>query len=928
MKSKPAAPPWADDLRAVNGAFAALEQQLRGELALALQTREHAVKLAEQHLVASQDLELRLQTVHAERLKLEAELAQANSQLALSGQTLSEARAQARDQLALLTGELAATKTESETLAEQARQDRALLREDVQRLHQALAEQGAEHAATLAEQHLAHSQDLELRLQAALAERLKLEAALAQASSQLALSGQTLSDARSQARDQLAQLNSELAATKTEAETLAERTRQERALLGAEVQRLHQALANQGAEHAASVERLLQAAAQAADISANAARQAQGEFESRIVQLNQALGASRTEREQIQRQLQDETQRFRSGLVALGQTIDAQTAAIKEAERAHQQHALLIAQALAERDQHQSSLESRLAAAADSSADLHSRWSSAVQAANDSAAQHAAQVLKLQESADRERHQLLDRLVQADLRAQNRAQAEQAAALARQATLTATHDRQKAALVSQIRTLREALDSRVAALESRLHEAARRFEALQRDALATRQALAATKADHEAALQALALTHRAERRKWLREQAGAQAAVVESLQSKFELDARTQDTLRAEVLALQARLLAMASQTSDPSPASPPGWIDVDAIQAEVQSLRQSLAAEHQRFLGLAALLEAPAPQAPAGEGSPVIVTLAPPYAVEPLPASWVIALPPPQLADPTPPTPRHQPLLQPLHEIATMNSDRTLDELLALYDEEFVSAAYLTYLQRPADAAGFQTHVNNLRGGLAKESMLLAFAVSAEARQCHGTHPHTELLHERARMRRGNLVARLFRRLLGLNPSTLFSRVDAVENRLGKAMNDLALAVRSGDARFGEIRTGLDGLAHALTAERQHQAQQLRTLSGQFAEAAAQIAARVSLIDQRVEHLQAAVSLAAQTAESTLAQVQQGQALTREEARLTRAVASSAWPALDLQAQTASTGNGGSPVDRVALARVREMLLAREGAS
>ena len=328
MKSKPAAPPWADDLRAVNGAFAALEQQLRGELVLALQTREHAVKLAEQHLVASQDLELRLQTVHAERLKLEAELAQANSQLALSGQTLSEARAQARDQLALLTGELAATKTESETLAEQARQDRALLREDVQRLHQALADQSAEHAATLAEQHLAHSQDLELRLQAALAERLKLEAALAQVSSQLALSGQTLSDARSQARDQLAQLNSELAATKTEAETLAERTRQERALLGAEVQRLHQALANQGAEHAASVERLLQAAAQAADISANAARQAQGEFESRIVQLNQALGASRTEREQIQRQLQDETQRFRSGLVALGH-VDIQRTLIK-----------------------------------------------------------------------------------------------------------------------------------------------------------------------------------------------------------------------------------------------------------------------------------------------------------------------------------------------------------------------------------------------------------------------------------------------------------------------------------------------------------------------------------------------------------------------------------------------------------------------
>ena len=775
----------------------------------------------------------------------------------------------------------------------------------------AQARQDREQATAQAEQHLARAQDLELRLQAALAEQPKLEADLAQASRQLAASGQA----------------------RIEAETLAEQARREHALLQADVQRLNQALADQGTEHAVSIARLRKAAALAAETSAADARQARSESVSRVAQLKLALEASQAERERIQQQLQDATQRFHTDLVGLSGAMDAQMASMKEAEQAHRQHALQTAQALAERDQHQASLASRLVTATDSMAELHSRWSAAVQAANDSATAHAAQVLKLQESVDRERQQLLERLAQADLRAQTQTQAEQAASLARQAALSATHALQQAALLSQVQTLRDELDQRVPMLESRLQEADRRFEALQGDALATGLALTATQADHEAALQAMALAHAAQRQKWLREQAGTQAAIVESLQRKFELDARAQDTLRAEILAMQDLLLAATNRQPDPAP--PPNWIDIDAIQSELQTLRQALAVEQQRCQDLATLLAAPAPEAVTQNVSPMIAQ-AQSTVPEPLSSSLAIALPLPELADRTRPSARHD--LQQQHELAPMNTDRSLDELLALYDEEFVNAAYLTYLQRPADPAGFQIHVNKLRGGLSKESMLLAFAISAEAQQCHGTHPHTNILRERATIRRGNLVARSFRRLLGLNPSTVFSRIDAVENRLGKAMNELALTVRKGDGRFGDVRAALDGLAHALTAEQQRQTQQHQALSGQFAEAVAQLAVRVSLIDQRIEELQAAVSLAAQTsaqmaaqtAESMLSQIQQSQALTREEARLTRAVASNPWPATDVHGPAGAAGNGvsDSPVDRLALARVREMLLAREVAS
>lgn len=67
------------------------------------------------------------------------------------------------------------------------------------------------------------------------------------------------------------------------------------------------------------------------------------------------------------------------------------------------------------------------------------------------------------------------------------------------------------------------------------------------------------------------------------------------------------------------------------------------------------------------------------------------------------------------------------------VTAKNSLDELLALEDQDFVRAAYVTLLGRPADQEGFWFYTQLLRAGERKAAIIARLARSAEA-QSSGT--------------------------------------------------------------------------------------------------------------------------------------------------------------------------------------------------
>ena len=295
------------------------------------------------------------------------------------------------------------------------------------------------------------------------------------------------------------------------------------------------------------------------------------------------------------------------------------------------------------------------------------------------------------------------------------------------------------------------------------------------------------------------------------------------------------------------------------------------------------------------------------------------------------------------------------------MSEPPPLDEILALYDEEFVLAAYSATLHRAPDPAGLQSYLTRLRGGQPKESIFLALAQSPEGRQIEATRNVAQLLQQRLAMQQGNKVAKLLRRLIRLDSARSFNRADAAENRLGVKLSALAQSLTASERRLAEVSGSLRSLEQGWVQEQdrqsqvqeQHrqsqvqeqqrqtqvleqqlQSQQLAALSaaltGQIAACLAQLTNRLDEADQRQARLESAVAQAANVVETAVGGLQLVQDLVREESRRTRAVVGSGQATVlnPPQGRPAAEAVADKVVDPAAFARVREMLMTKANGS
>jgi FkbM family methyltransferase len=136
-----------------------------------------------------------------------------------------------------------------------------------------------------------------------------------------------------------------------------------------------------------------------------------------------------------------------------------------------------------------------------------------------------------------------------------------------------------------------------------------------------------------------------------------------------------------------------------------------------------------------------------------------------------------------------------------------TLNELLALYDEDFVRSAYLTLLRRPADPAGLSNYVGLIRRGVSREQILTALAASPEGRGANVPLPGLAELVERQKPRPRSFMDRLLRRS---DPNVLGS----IERHLRMLENRLYLfdkSVTTTRLEVGQVAVGLSALTRRL---------------------------------------------------------------------------------------------------------------------
>ncbi len=848
--------------------------------------------------------------------------------------------------------------------------------------------------------------DLGNQLATALQEREALALLEVNARAETAAVAARLAEAEALWSAQRAQSESDLQATRRQSSHAQQALEEARSLasqLQAEVaaaQAREADWANRNAEQASAIQSLRSETSKSAEAAAEkASEKAQAErthLDSRILELEHALSAARAHHAQAQLALSEDTERNRSNLSDINQAVELQRTALAAATESYRLGTEVLHADMAARDRQIAELQDGLDASTAQAREYREQLVMARAAAQEVASAHEAREREARESM----HYALRKLA-ADLAIQHDALCDSltAEAQSREAALAAQHQGQLDTIRSAFATLEAAQGNAVLELQAQLQDACAREQQLAEQLGQGRTRLESFIEGHMGAMRALSELHATERRRWLSQQANGQAVAVDSLLSRLQEEAAAGLSLREEVAALRRALqaaevaqlaqLAQAAQAAQavqavqaaqlaqvaevPAqsallPAIPADALraagagaeataDAKAVDEELAALCDALFAERQHHAALAQQLSALARSSAATE-----------------------AAPPPEHQENS--TTAHENLAGPiaapaafacdliLEENTTMSEPPPLDEILALYDEEFVLAAYSATLHRAPDPAGLQSYLTRLRGGQPKESIFLALAQSPEGRQIEATRNVAQLLQQRLAMQQGNKVAKLLRRLIGLDSARSFNRADAAENRLGVKLSALAQSLTASERRLAEVSGSLRSLEQGWVQEQdrqsqvqeQHrqsqvqeqqrqtqvleqqrqthvqeqqlQSQQLAALSaaltGQIAACLAQLTNRLDEADQRQARLESAVAQAANVVETAVGGLQLVQDLVREESRRTRAVVGSGQATVlnPPQGRPAAEAVADKVVDPAAFARVREMLMTKANGS
>jgi FkbM family methyltransferase len=128
------------------------------------------------------------------------------------------------------------------------------------------------------------------------------------------------------------------------------------------------------------------------------------------------------------------------------------------------------------------------------------------------------------------------------------------------------------------------------------------------------------------------------------------------------------------------------------------------------------------------------------------------------------------------------------------------LNELLDLFDEDFVRAAYLAVLGRPVDPGGLTNYLTQIRRGEPKQNIISELATSAEGRnRSHQMRDLPELI-KQYRPRRELFIARLLNRMGAPTARTIEKVIRSTENRVLVDSAESNLKLTAANAKNAEI--------------------------------------------------------------------------------------------------------------------------------
>lgn len=607
--------------------------------------------------------------------------------------------------------------------------------------------------------------------------------------------------------------------------------------------------------------------------------------EADLAALRESMQAAQAHQEHLEKRRGAELQGLREALaLAREQSRAQQDALLEHLERlsGETRQAQLLARTLAERDEQLQAMARQLADGAAQAERSRGELEQLRQALQQAA---RARESEDQRRAERiELEHLAESRAQAELQEQLRErwrQREQQLADAH------AHELHKVAEVTQ------AQRARVAELEAELRVAAEREHASRRETQLVQQGFGSIASGHAAALQALDEARDLQRSRWLQQHNDERLAIIAALRG--ELD---------EARAHQQRL------------------------QQQTSVLREALAAA---AASAAAVVEQPPAAAPA----PVSPSAPPPSPAAELPPDTL----PAEAAAPVPapaPEPSHSAIARPAAEPlampeAALHEPLTLEGLLALHDHDFVDAAYLHLLGRAPEPEGKAAFLEALRRGTRKQSLLLVIAESAEAQHVAADRPGSIALREQLQRQHHHptRMQRLGRRAaasLGLDADP-----EVAENRLRAQLAALRAPIRQA---LSEIQQQLDRLDGHLVRIDQHLSAgdgrleelsaRVATLGAQQAEAWHAQQAQQGLLQQL---LQQNASMATQLNDQAARGESHDAALRELQLQFDQHQLS----LLRVRAAGGAAAGGSTPaappVNAAALARVRSMLQADNGA-
>jgi len=118
-------------------------------------------------------------------------------------------------------------------------------------------------------------------------------------------------------------------------------------------------------------------------------------------------------------------------------------------------------------------------------------------------------------------------------------------------------------------------------------------------------------------------------------------------------------------------------------------------------------------------------------------------------------------------------------NSVPLASQPRTLDELLKLHDEAFVTGAYKVLLGRPPDPEGLENYLRQIRAGTQKSQIVAELAGSPEGRSRSAELPGLGSLIAEHRKGARSFWLRIFRRLSSTPTERIERQLRAIDNRL-----------------------------------------------------------------------------------------------------------------------------------------------------